>query len=118
MDLENFDVPGGVGTNLTVAGNLTNSGQLYTNVQDRTQSGGHNTLTVTGTFTNNSGATTHIGFFGNTSDVMNVATLVNNGFLEVDEGATLNLTAQPNGVTDVLGGSQITLYGTLNAGFG
>jgi fibronectin-binding autotransporter adhesin len=116
MDLENFDVMGGVGTNLTVAGNLTNSGQLYTNIQNRTQTGGHNTLTVTGAFTNNSGATAHIGFFGDTTDVMNVATLLNNGFLEVDEGATLNLTAQPNGVTDVLGGSQLTLYGTLNAG--
>jgi hypothetical protein len=116
MDPENFDVTGGVGTNMTVSGNLTNSGQLYTNVQNRTQSGGPNTLTVTGTFTNSSGATTHIGFFGDTTDVMNVATLANSGVLEVDEGATLNLTAQPNGVTDVLGGSQLILYGTLNAG--
>jgi hypothetical protein len=47
---------------------------------------------------------------------MNVATLANSGVLEVDEGATLNLTAQPNGVTDVLGGSQLILYGTLKAG--
>src|ERR1700722_16737451 len=116
LDLENFDVVGGAGTNLTVAGNLTNSGQLYTNVENRTQSGGPNTLTVTGTFTNSAGATTHIGFFGDTADVMNVATLVNNGILEIDNGATLNLTAQPNGITDVVAGSQLFDYGSIKAG--
>ena len=116
LDLENFDVVGGAGTNLTVAGNLTNSGQLYTNVENRTQSGGPNTLTVTGTFTNSAGATTHIGFFNDTADVMNVATLVNNGVLEIDNGATLNLTAQPNGITDVVAGSQLFDYGSIKAG--
>jgi gamma-glutamylcyclotransferase (GGCT)/AIG2-like uncharacterized protein YtfP len=103
-------------SNVTVSGNLTNSGALYTNVRNQEISGHPNTLTVTGTFTNNSGATTHIGYFGDTTDVMNVATLVNNGFLEVDNGATLNLTSQPNGVTDVVGGSQLVVYGTLKAG--
>ena len=103
-------------SNVTVSGNLTNSGALYTNVRNQEVSGHPNTLTVTGTFTNNSGATTHIGYFGDTTDVMNVPTLVNNGFLEVDNGATLNLTSQPNGVTDVVTGSELDVYGTLKAG--
>ena len=103
-------------SNVTVSGNLTNSGALYTNIRNQEVSGHPNTLTVTGTFTNNSGATTHIGYFGDTTDVMNVPTLVNNGFLEVDNGATLNLTSQPNGVTDVVSGSQLNVYGTLKAG--
>ncbi len=101
-------------TSLTVNSNLTNSGLLYTNVEN--DQGGANTLTVTGTFTNNAGATTRIGFFGDTTDVMNVATLVNNGVLEIDNGATLNLTSQPNGVTDVVQGSTLDVYGTLKAG--
>src|SRR6202043_2036928 len=101
-------------TSLTVTGNLTNAGQLYTNIQNRQGAG--NSVTVTGTFTNNSGAATRIGFFGDTADVMNVATLVNNGSLEIDSGATLNLTSQPNGVTDVVAGSQLLVFGTLKAG--
>jgi hypothetical protein len=116
MDLENFENgASSVGTNMTVSGNLTVNagGQLYTNIQNRTE-GKTNTLTVSGDFTNS--GTTHIGFFGDTSDVMNVATLINNGVLQIDPGATLNMTSQPNGVTDVLGGSQLVVYGTLNAG--
>jgi fibronectin-binding autotransporter adhesin len=116
LDLEDFIGSPTAGTNVTISGNLTNSGQLYTNVQNRVESGKFNTLTVTGAFTNSAGATTHIGFFGDSTDVMNVATLVNNGFLEVDEGATLNLTAQSNGVTSVVANSVLELYGTLNAG--
>jgi hypothetical protein len=100
---------------MTISGNLTNSGTIYTNVRNQS-TGKTETLTVTGTFTNNSGATTHIGYFGDTTDVLNVATLVNNGFLEVDTGATLNLTNQMNGITDVVAGSEFDLYGTLKAG--
>src|SRR5580704_3712773 len=101
-------------TNLTISGNLTNSGQLYTNVQN--DQGGANTLTVTGTFTNNAGATTVIGEFNDTADVMNVATLANSGNLTIDPGATLNLTSQPNGITDVVQGSLIQDFGTMKAG--
>jgi hypothetical protein len=104
------------GSNMTVSGNLTNSGTLETNIRNQETSGHPNTLTVTGTFTNNSGATTHVGFFGDSTDVMNVGTLVNNGLLTIDNGATLNLTNQPNGVTDVVGGSELDVYGTLKAG--
>jgi fibronectin-binding autotransporter adhesin len=100
---------------MTISGNLTNSGSIYTNVRNQS-TGKTETLTVTGTFTNNSGATTHIGYFGDTTDVMNVATLVNNGFLEVDTGATLNLTNQPNGITDIGAGSELDVYGTIKAG--
>jgi hypothetical protein len=103
-----------VATSLTVNGNLTNSGDLYTNAQDN--AGDANTLTVTGTFTNNSGATTRIGVYQNSSDVMNVATLVNNGSLTIGVGATLNLTSQPSGITDVAAGSTLQDYGTLKAG--
>ena len=116
LDLENFNGTTTAGTNLTVSGNLTNSGQLYTNIQNHVQPGKSNTLTVTGAFTNNAGATTHIGFFNDTTDVMNVATLVNNGILEIDNGATLNLTAQPNGITDIVAGSQLFDYGSIKAG--
>ena len=87
---------------------------MYTNIQNG--GGAANTITVTGTFTNNSGATTHIGYFGDTADVMNVGTLGNNGFLYIDTGATLNLTNQPNGVTDVVAGSELDVYGTFKAG--
>ncbi len=101
------------GSSMTVSGNLTNSGVLESNIRDQETSGHPNTLTITGTFTNSSGATTRIGYFGNTTDVMNVATLVNNGFLGIYAGATLNLTNQPNGVTDVAAGSELDVYGTL-----
>ena len=47
---------------------------------------------------------------------MNVGSLVNNGFLEVDTGATLNLTGQPSGVTDVVADSQLDIFGTFKAG--
>ncbi len=80
------------------------------------QPGQPNTLTVTGAFTNNSGATTTSAISWQTSDVMNVVTLVNNGILEVDAGATLNLTGQPSGLTDVVAGSQLDLFGTFKAG--
>jgi hypothetical protein len=100
------------GTNLTINGNLTNSGALYTNVKNL--GGPGNTLTVTGTFTN--GHSTSIGDYGDTSDVMNVGTLVNTGGLFIGAGSTLNMTNQPNGITDVVAGSSLSVYGTLEAG--
>src|SRR5580704_2061148 len=99
---------------LVVNGSLSNSGQFFTNAQSL--NAGPNTVTVAGTFTNNAGATARIGFVSTTANVMNVATLVNNGSLYINSGATLNLTNQPNGVTDVAQGSALTVYGSLNAG--
>ena len=103
-----------VGTTLTVAGNLTNSGQVYTNQFN--YGGSANTLTVSGAFTNNAGATFSVGNTDNTADVANVGTLVNDGTTTIGTGATLNLTNQPNGITDVVQGSALYVAGSLKAG--
>ena len=42
--------------------------------------------------------------------------LVNNGYVYVFTGATLNLTNQPSGITDVVAGSNFDLAGTFHAG--
>jgi hypothetical protein len=73
-------------------------------------------LTVTGTFTNDAGASFYVGGDNQGADVTSVGTLVNNGLLQIGTGATLNLTNQPNGITDVGAGSTINLEGTLKAG--
>ena len=78
-------------SSLTVAGNLTNSGTVATNNQNL--QGGANTLTVTGTLTNNIGGNVTIGANNDTSDVANVGLLANSGTVTVGTGATLNLTA-------------------------
>src|SRR4029077_3340160 len=41
---------------------------------------------------------------------------VNNGAVTINNGATLNLTNQPNGITDVVAGSNLTVAGTFKAG--
>jgi hypothetical protein len=102
------------GSTVTVSGKLTNSGTVSTN---RFNSGiGANTLTVTGALTNNSGATVSLGDFDNTTDVLNAATLTNNGLIRIGAGSTFNLTGQPNGVTDVVAGSEIDVSGSFKAG--
>ena len=106
-----FDVDRGA--NVTISGNVTNSGQVDTN---RANWALGNTLTVTGGFTNNPGAQLNVGFFNNTTDVMNVASLTNNSLVAIGIGSTLNLTAQPNGITDVVAGSEFDILGTFKAG--
>jgi hypothetical protein len=106
------------GSTLTVSGNLANSGIVGTNYYY--DGGAGNTLTVNGTFTNNAGASFELGE-AFSSDVANVGKLVNDGFLQIGtsdnpSACTLNLTNQPNGITDVLQGSTIILFGTLKAG--
>jgi len=101
-------------TNVTVSGNLTNSGTVSTNRFDFGI--GQNTLTVTGALTNNSGATVSLGDFDNTTDVLNAATLTNNGLIRIGVGSTFNLTSQPNGVTDVVAGSEFDVFGSFKAG--
>jgi hypothetical protein len=76
---------------LTVIGNLTNSGEISTNAANL--GGGANTITVTGTLTNNTGASVAIGLNNDTSDGANVGLLANSGTVIVDKGATLNLTS-------------------------
>jgi hypothetical protein len=102
------------GSTVTVSGKLTNSGLVNTN---RFNTGvGKNTLTVTGALTNNSGSTISLGNFDNTTDVLNAATLTNNGIIRIGVGTTFNLTGQPNGVTDVVANSEFDLFGTFKAG--
>lgn len=45
-----------------------------------------------------------------------MGSLANSGSVTINQGATLNLTSQPNGITDVVSGSTLQVYGTLNAG--
>lgn len=96
------------GSSLSVSGNLTNSNFIGT---DYFGSSSTSSLTVTGLFTNNSGASFYVGGNNVSTDVDSVGTLVNNGRLFVGTGATLKLTNQPNGVTDAAAGSLIQLSG-------
>jgi len=72
------------------------------------------TLKVSGTLTNNAGAT--LNLLANSSDVANVGTLSNSGSVSIGAGTTLNLTNQATGITDVPKGSTLTVNGTLKAG--
>jgi hypothetical protein len=96
------------GSTLTVNGDLTNSHYLFTGV-----GGSGDTLTVSGTLTNNAGGSTWIGYNGAGGDVANVNALANNGYLYIGSGATLNITGGGQGVTDVVAGSSLNLYGTF-----
>src|SRR4029077_6304803 len=102
------------GTTLTISGNLSNSGSVKAGRQFF--GGSPDTFTLSGTFTNNSGGFFQVGEGVAVSDVANVGTLVNNGSVTINTGATLNLTNQPNGVTDVVSGSSLTVAGTFKAG--
>jgi fibronectin-binding autotransporter adhesin len=92
---------------LIVAGNLTNSGQVYTTI-----SSASGALTVNGIFTNNAGAILHVHEAG----VVNIGILVNDGTVTINENGALNLTNQPNGITDVAAGSVLDVIGSLTAG--
>ncbi len=95
-------------TTLSVTGNVTNSGDFTTGF-----SGGTNTVSVSGAFTNNAGASLDIQ---SSTDVVSVATLSNSGAIVIDPGASLKLTGQPNGITDIVAGSSINLEGNFTAG--
>src|SRR4029077_20101930 len=97
------------GSALSVSGNLTNSGQMYTYY-------GNNTLTVTGKFTNQAGSLLDLNANNSSGDVANIGTLANSGAVYINTGATLNLTNQPNGITDVVAGSSLNVLGTFKAG--
>ena len=97
-----------------VSGNFTNSASFYTNEQNGGV--GPNIVTITGALTNNAGALTEVGAFNDTADVLNAGTLTNNGEVFVGVGATLNLTNEPNGVTDVAQGSSYYIAGGFKAG--
>ncbi|HMD96843.1 MAG TPA: hypothetical protein VKM93_05860 [Terriglobia bacterium] len=97
------------GSTLTVTGNLTNSGYVFTGVGTT-----GNTLNVSGTFTNNAGAQAYIGYSGGTGDVANVSALTNDGYLQIGSGATMNITGGGQGITDAVAGSSLYLLGSLN----
>ena len=111
LDVESFSGP----TTLTISGNLNNSGIVETN---RYNSSGTNssTFTLSGTFTNNASGQFIVGNVNNTSDVANVGTLSNSGYVYIGTGATLNLTNQASGITDVVSGSRLQVAGTFKAG--
>src|SRR3984957_4745858 len=102
------------GSTLIVSGNFANSLKLYTNLEDQVHPKS-DTITVTGTFTNGTGATLSIGD-NNAPSVVNVGQLVNDGAIAVGTNANLNLTNQPNGITDIVAGSDLELIGTIKAG--
>lgn len=104
----NLSDPSASSTTLSITGAVSNSGQVTTGF-----SGGANTITVSGAFTNNAGADL---FLEGPNDVVNVASLSNSGSVSIGVGDTLNLTGQPNGITDVPQGSTLTVDGSLKAG--
>ncbi len=116
LDVEGFSGA----TTLTISGNLTNSNLVETNRSNNTNNGNNttnsSTFTVTGAFTNNATGQFIVGNFDDTHDVANVATLSNSGFVYIGKGATLNLTSQPSGITDVVSGSRLQVSGTFKAG--
>jgi hypothetical protein len=101
----------GDSSTLTVSGDAFNSGSL--NIGGYGSSGG-NALNVTGTLTN----TKTIEFWAanGIGQVGNVGYLINHGVIYIDPGATLNLTSQPNGITDNVAASVFVVSGTFNAG--
>src|SRR6202167_801393 len=101
------------GSSLSVSGNLTNSNFVGT---DYFCCSTNSSLTVTGTFTNNSNASFEVGANNDSADVDSVGALVNNGLLVIGTGATLKLTNQASGITDVGAGSHIELSGSIKAG--
>jgi hypothetical protein len=100
------------GSTVTVTGNLSNSGEL--DLSPNTEGGAANNLTVNGTLTNT--GIFRVGASNLTADVANVKTLVNSGTTYIGTLATLNLTNQPNGITDVVAGSELDVAGSLKAG--
>lgn len=79
-------------TTLSVLGGVNNSGEFGT---------GAGTANVSGAFTNNAGAELSVG----SGSAVNVGSLSNAGLVVIYSGATLNLTSQPGGITDVPQGS-------------
>jgi hypothetical protein len=77
------------GGKLAVTGNLTNAGTISTNAANL--GGSANTITVSGTLTNDSGATLTIGANNDTTDTATVGSLANSGTVTVGTGASLTI---------------------------
>jgi hypothetical protein len=97
-------------TTLSITGNVNNSGDFTTGF-----TGGTNTVNVSGTLTNQAGG--NVNLYSST-DVANVDVLSNSGTLQIGNTpgskATMNITGGGKGITDVVAGSTILLYGNLN----
>jgi fibronectin-binding autotransporter adhesin len=103
-DLENASTLG-------ITGNFTNTGVVQTGA-----SAGGNKLNITGILTNSgtfeldgAGDVANVGMLNNTPSMFLALVVVN-------PGTTLNLTNQPNGITDIVAGSELEIGGTFNAG--
>jgi fibronectin-binding autotransporter adhesin len=94
------------GSSLTVSGNVTNNWPGTLTVGDR----GVGTLTIGGTLINVPGGAVYL------YNVANVGQLINKGDLLVEQGGTLNLTNQPNGITNIGPGASFSIAGTFTAG--
>ena len=103
-----FLISGGSTANIT--GDVDNEGRLETG---GFSGPGNNKLTISGTLTNEANKPFGID---NSGDSGSIGKLVNDGLLYVGPGATLNLTHQPDGITDVAGGSVYEIGGTFTAG--
>jgi len=99
----------GNASTLSITGNLSNTGFLLTGNFNGSAGGNH--LTVSGVLTNGG----ILDIFG-AGDVASVGMLINTQDVAVGTGATLNLTNQPNGITDAVAGSQFAIAGTFTAG--
>ena len=99
------------GSNVTITGNVNNSGIFVTGGINGQL--GPSMLTVTGTVTN---STTGQFLIDGNGDQAFVGGLVNNFNVYVSPGATLTLTAQPGGITDIVQGSIFDIAGTFKAG--
>ena len=96
-------------TTLSINGNVNNFGSLTTGTAG--PPGSADTVNVSGAFTNSGGLS-----LAGASDVMDVATLSNSGSIYINPGSTLNLTNQPNGITDIVKNSGISVGGSFTAG--
>lgn len=92
------------GTSLTVNGNLSTSDFYQI-------SGGNNKLNVSGAFSNS-------GQFSlqSAGDTANFGTFRNTGNLLIGGGTSVSLTGQPDGLTNIAAGSQLTVNGGFIAG--
>ena len=109
-----------LGGTLNVAGTLTGTQNQYQEFDGASLTAGAlvnygnmsfttNAVYIAGAITNNKSATLDFGSNGTT----NVSSIDNRGTLTV---GNVNLTNQPNGITDVVQGSALNIYGNFTAG--